>query len=102
MDFQQPGFYMYAEASGPAAPGNKASLVSKRFPAVNHRCMTFFYSMYGLGVGALRVFIIVEDTIYEKKVWEKTGNQGKGWKEAEVEISSKYVYRVSKDSFFVL
>ena len=84
---------MYAESSGPAATGNKASLISKEFPAIQHRCMTFFYSMYGSGIGALRVFI--EKGGAEQEIWKKEGNQQEGWHEAEVEISSgSYNYKV--------
>ncbi|KAK3703616.1 hypothetical protein QZH41_019160 [Actinostola sp. cb2023] len=35
------GFYVYAEASGPATAGNTARLLSKTFPSTLARCMTF-------------------------------------------------------------
>lgn len=86
---------MYAEASSPAKPGQKASLQSKNFPSVKHRCMKFFYSMYGTGIGALRVFLKTVGTGYEKQLWMKLGQQGPGWKEGQIEISSKFTYQVN-------
>lgn len=85
---------MYTEASGFPA-GAKASLVSKAFNKVANRCMTFFYSMHGSTMGALRVFIVTQGSgDAEKKLWEKSGPQGQDWQEAQVDISSKYAYRV--------
>eukprot|EP00111_Clytia_hemisphaerica_P005832 TCONS_00016883-protein len=87
------GHYMYAESSGPARTGNKASLVSKEFPAISHRCMTFFYSMYGSGVGVLR--IILQKGGVEEEIWKKEGNQQENWHEAEVEFSpGSYNYKI--------
>jgi len=85
---------MYTESSSPARTGNKASLQSKTFNALDTGCVTFFYSMHGLGIGAMRVFVVIEGTGTERMIWEKTGPQGEGWKEAEVDYSSKYAYRV--------
>ena len=48
---------MFVESSAPAKTGDKASLVSKQFTGSKASCITFFYSMFGSGVGALRVFV---------------------------------------------
>ena len=70
------------------------------FPSVSQRCMTFFYSMHGIGIGALRVFLITENSVEPmKKIWEKFGPQGNEWKEAEVDISSRYGYKVNLHTF---
>lgn len=85
---------MYTEASAPAQTGNRASLVSKAFTRTKHRCITFFYTMHGIGIGALRVYKVIEGTGEEFKLWEKFGSQGSDWKEAQVDFSSKFAYRV--------
>ena len=90
---------MYTESSAPAKTGNKAHLVSKSFaPNVaigTDHCLTFFYSMHGLGIGALRVFLVHAGTGVEQELWAKTGPQGEGWKEAEVDYSVASEYKVS-------
>ena len=56
---------MYTESSSPAKTGDKASLTSRIFQTVHNRCMTFFYSMNGPGIGALRVFLVNAETGHE-------------------------------------
>lgn len=85
---------MYTESSSPARPGDKANLLSKVFPPVHKRCMTFSYSMYGLDIGALRIYLKEQQTNKEYKVWEKIGQQGKEWIEDSVDISSSVPYKV--------
>ena len=85
---------MYAEASYPALPGDKATLQSKIFPALRTGCLKFFYNMNGPTMGALRVFVVPENGGPERPVWEKIGSQGKGWKEGQVDYSSHFDYRV--------
>ena len=92
-----PGYYVYTESSAPATTGDKAHLISKPFttsPENSDHCLTFFYSMHGLGIGALRVFLVHQGTGTERELWEKTGPQGEGWKEAEVDFSSTSEYKV--------
>jgi MAM domain. len=89
-----PGYYMYAEASGPARKMQKASLISKSFRGIPNRCITFFYSMYGMGIGALRLYVKTTGSDMEREIWSKEGEQGKGWLEAEVDFSSQFAYQV--------
>lgn len=93
---------MYTESSAPAVNHDKASLTSSIFPSVHSRCMTFFYSMNGPAIGALRAFLVNAETGSEVKIWEKVGHQDEGWKEGEVDISSQQPYKVwSKKEIFV-
>ena len=89
---------MYTESSAPARTGDKAHLISKVFKpsvamGINH-CLTFFYSMHGLGIGALRVFLVHAGTGVKQELWVKIGPQGEGWKEAEVDFSVTSDYKV--------
>ena len=90
---------MYTESSSPAVKGNKAVLMSKTFPAVHSRCMSFYYNMHGSEINALRVFLVTQQNAISLKLWEKRGNQGKNWHKAQLDISSKYDYKVLKNLF---
>ncbi|XP_066931974.1 uncharacterized protein [Clytia hemisphaerica] len=93
------GHYMYTESSSPARTGNKASLISNKiFSATLGRCVTFFYSMHGLGCGAMRLFVVDVGSGVEHKVWEKTGPQGSAWKEAEVDVPYNTDYKIRFES----
>ena len=50
---------MYAEASAPRVPGDKARLESSLVPAnpSNPVCISFWYDMYGRDIGTLNVYI---------------------------------------------
>lgn len=94
------GYYLYAETSG-ILKGDQAQLVSRTFPATNGRCMTFWYHMYGSGMGDLNVYVNINST--KHKVWTMSGDQGDEWKMARVTLVSKgYQYQVNTTykSFF--
>lgn len=50
--------------------------------------------MFGSSVGALRIFLVNQQTGTEKILWEKTGDQGEDWKEGEIDFSSDNEYKV--------
>ena len=89
------GYYIYYEASAPSSEGSTARLISKDFPPVDKRCMSFWYHLYGEGMGTLNVYLqnMVTDAI--DKVFTVSGNKGDEWKEGLVDISSKTKYKVS-------
>lgn len=87
-------FFLYAEASNPAKPKMKAILESKFFPPTNSRCVEFFYNMHGLGIGALRVYLVQENSVTDLLLWEKIGPQGEGWKSGKAHIASGNSYKV--------
>ena len=94
------GYYLYAETSG-ILKGDQAQLVSLTFPATKGRCMTFWYHMYGSGMGDLNVYVNINGT--KHKVWTMSGDQGDEWKMARVTLVSKgYPYQVNTTykSFF--
>lgn len=49
------GYYMYMEASSPAATSNTAVLQYKTLPAGQPFCVHFWYHMYGNSMGSLRI-----------------------------------------------
>ena len=94
------GYYLYAETSG-ILKGDQAQLVSRTFPVTNGRCMTFWYHMYGSGMGDLNVYVNINGT--KHKVWTMSGDQGDEWKMARVTLVSKghqYQVNTTYKSFF--
>lgn len=55
-------------------------------------CFQFYYHMYGMSIGTLRIFIKEKDqsTPLEPS-WELTGNQGEQWLTGQIEIRPKNV-----------
>lgn len=97
------GHYIYVETSGIRA-GEKAKLLSQTFPATKGRCLTFWYHMYGEGMGELNVYI-KPVTGSLNKVWSLSGNQGDEWKMARVTLTSnslkyKVVFEAVRGSNF--
>ena len=90
---------MYTEASPPANIGMTANLVSKVFPPVFQRCMKFFYSMHGIGVGALRVYLREVGSLDKILLWEKIGPQGIEWNEGNIVIGNQLPYEVTNNKF---
>ncbi|XP_065663761.1 uncharacterized protein LOC100199496 isoform X2 [Hydra vulgaris] len=88
------GYYLYTEASPPADKGMTANLVSKVFPPVFKRCMKFFYSMHGTGVGALRIYLHEVGDLRNILLWETIGPQGFDWKEGNIILGSQVPYEI--------
>ena len=86
------GYYLYMEATGRSF-NSKSRLVSKLFPATPGRKMKFFYYMYGKSVNYLR--ILMNDTIREREIWRKIGNQGQRWIYGEVILVAARPYKVN-------
>ena len=80
-------YYIYAEASTPAAPNDKALLTSKAFPPSQCRCMTWYYSMYGKSMGELSVYI-KDDVSSRRKLWSKRDDQGNKWVSGKATITN--------------
>ena len=92
------GYYLYAEASNPASPGDKSRLLSKPFPATQGRCLTFWYHMYGSGIGQLNVILEKIKGGVPQTVWSKSGQQGNEWKRAQVTLESDSKYKASHNT----
>ena len=80
------GHYVFTETSG-VPMGEKARLLSRTFPSTSGRCLSFWYHMYGSGMGELNVYIKPQ-TGAMKKVWSVSGDQGDEWKMKQVTLTS--------------
>ena len=73
---------MYIETSSPRVPGDNAKLQSPSLKFSGNMCLSFYYHMYGLGIGSLKV------SINGQEVFGRSGNKGNAWLKASVSISS--------------
>lgn len=56
--YTSPGYYMYIEASSPRNQGDTAILMSPLFTSpTQHLAVNFWYSMYGINIGSLQVYM---------------------------------------------
>ena len=83
------GQYVYIEASFPRRQGDFAKI---SFKGAHSRtsCITFYYHMYGSGIGTLNIYNC------GKRLWSMSGNQGNAWKKAQVTVTGKYDVSVTE------
>ncbi|XP_021371355.1 MAM and LDL-receptor class A domain-containing protein 1-like, partial [Mizuhopecten yessoensis] len=67
------GQYAYLESSNPNHPGYDAKLVSESLSAHTHKCMYFWYNVYGSNIGKLRVWSSTA-TSNPNPLWEISGS----------------------------
>ena len=80
------GTYAYIEVST-IKPGKKAQLMSEKMPATNGRCLSFFYHMYGSGIGNLNFYM--QDKNGRQLIKMISGNQGNQWNAGEIGLHSR-------------
>ncbi|CAK8675733.1 unnamed protein product [Clavelina lepadiformis] len=96
------GNYVFIEASSPRKSGDIASLLTPQLSVqTSQRCVTFWYHMWGSGMGNLRVFADFKPPIRSRKsslsqrselVYQKLGNQNADWKMARVTFDQELAY----------
>ena len=79
------GNYIYFETSSPVQTGDNAKL-ELNSPG-GSACLTFYYHMYGSGMGTLNVFD------GSSRVFTQSGDKGNTWHKAEVTVKSNKVSR---------
>ncbi|KAL3270817.1 hypothetical protein HHI36_021338 [Cryptolaemus montrouzieri] len=77
------GYYMYIESSS-RNENDTARLISPVYDkTMNDTCFQFFYHMYGITLGSLRVYMKMVNESWNlnpsKAFFEKNGNQGNEW-----------------------
>lgn len=88
-----PGRYLYIEASSPRRMNDKARIMTKVSPQTSGVCVTFYYHMYGTGMGTLILHTMSGGAI-TGDVWSMSGNQGNSWKLAQATVQSNSPYQV--------
>ena len=72
--------------------GQKAQLASETFPATNGRCFSFWYHMYGSGIGDLNFYL--KDATSTHLVKSINGDQRNRWIQGEVGLNSRLYFQV--------
>ncbi|VDI23995.1 Hypothetical predicted protein, partial [Mytilus galloprovincialis] len=85
------GHYIYLEGYN-ITKGEKSNLTSNIITTVDGVCFTFWYHMYGSGMGTLNVY--TESKNITKRRWSQTGNQKNLWKFVNLDISNSEPYRI--------
>ncbi|XP_052069292.1 uncharacterized protein LOC127708463 [Mytilus californianus] len=85
------GHYIYLEGKD-IPKGVKSNLTSNTINSVDGVCFTFWYHMYGVGMGTLNVY--TESEIITKRHWSQSGNQRNLWKFVNLDISNSEPYRI--------
>ena len=86
------GQYIYFETSNPTRPKDKAALASPDL-GVRRACLSFYYHMFGKGVGSLKV---VRSNVAGRRIlWARHTNEGDRWLNAQVDIKEDSLYNVS-------
>ena len=85
------GQYAFLEASQ-KQPDDNAVITSntyKGFLYSKNGCVTFWYHMYGSGIGTLNVYRKDEGATTPVKIWSLSGEQENAWKIANVNINAQ-------------
>ena len=92
MCFLHPGQYIYFETSNPSRPKDRAALASPDL-GVRRACLSFYYHMFGKGIGSLKVVRI--NAAGRRELWARHTNEGDRWINAQVDIKEDSLYNVS-------
>ncbi|XP_013390343.1 MAM and LDL-receptor class A domain-containing protein 1 [Lingula anatina] len=87
------GQYIYIETSSPRVRGDTAQVASPYFEGTSKKCFSFYYNMYGDGMGSLNL-ILQEFGRKPRIAWSKKGDQGQGWKKANLQLTPAKVFQL--------
>jgi len=88
----QTGFYMFIETSGKRT-GAKARLMSPTYQPTTGKCLTFYYHMYGNGIGTLNILMKRQGQLVPP-IWSRNGNQQNIWRIGQVNLVSSSPFQV--------
>ncbi|CAC5399333.1 unnamed protein product [Mytilus coruscus] len=86
------GNYIYLNASN-IEPGQKSNFTSVTVSSEGDSCFTFWFYMYGDGMGTLNVYLVSETMT--QKLWSRSGNKPDLWQIAYVDISMLDPYQMT-------
>lgn len=86
------GYFIYTEASAPTKEGWRAHLNSEPMIDKETKCMHFWYSMYGSGMGTLNVYL--KTGTARQLMWSLSGNQGQRWLQGFFPFQSNVTHQI--------
>ncbi|XP_077865040.1 MAM and LDL-receptor class A domain-containing protein 2-like [Saccoglossus kowalevskii] len=84
------GYYMYIESSDKDV-GDRAWLVSEHLQPTYEKCFTFWYHMYGTGIGILNVYVESRNKPSSLK-FSTSGDHGEFWHPGQITVNSTEEY----------
>ncbi|XP_076802493.1 MAM and LDL-receptor class A domain-containing protein 1-like [Clavelina lepadiformis] len=84
------GYSAFLDTSA-GASGNKAWLISETFDVQSgtERCVTFWYHMYGNGVGSLNLYVATSQASRPSTpIWSVPGSQGNLWLQQQLKVTA--------------
>lgn len=92
----QKGFYIYTEASFVPKKATAVLETEHEYDVTNGRCLSFWYHMYGAGIGDLFVYLRERNQsgYVQRTLTSLQGEQGKEWKHMEVTYNSAYEHKI--------
>ncbi len=84
------GHYIYIDASYPAVKGWKAQLSSEPVLNDDNSCVSFWYHMFGKGIGTLNVYLVEGES--QKVIWSLSGEAGDSWMQGLATFKSKSLH----------
>ena len=89
------GFYAFVDSSKSSYEiPDKAIMKSVLFEPTVGVCLSFWYTMYGVSVQSLNVYLKVLSKPSELK-WTMFGNQGDQWLHGQIPVISNITYQVN-------
>ncbi|KAL9975855.1 hypothetical protein ACROYT_G013067, partial [Oculina patagonica] len=89
-DFSRIGYYIYAEASNPRVPGDRARLLSPFVTGTT--CLAFRFNMHGSQMGSLKVYGKVGSA--EQVMWQHNADTGDTWDGTQINIETVAQFQV--------
>ncbi len=86
------GKYIYIESSYPAETGWKAQLTSEALLNDEEGCMTFWYHMFGSGIGELNLYLTENQS--QSLIWQLAGEAGETWMQGLAPFRSKLLHNL--------
>ena len=81
------GSYLYVESSYPNSPGVGSFYCQARVSTGGLAFINYAYSMYGANMGTLTFETSDDDGLSWTERWKKSGNQGRRWQKASVDLT---------------
>ncbi|XP_078619648.1 MAM and LDL-receptor class A domain-containing protein 1-like [Branchiostoma floridae x Branchiostoma japonicum] len=82
------GQYIFIETSSPRQTGQVARISTHPIYVTSPICVSFYYHMYGRGIGTLNVVVAETSQPAGRTVWSETGDKGDVWLQGQFAVDA--------------
>ncbi|XP_078686317.1 MAM and LDL-receptor class A domain-containing protein 1-like [Branchiostoma floridae x Branchiostoma belcheri] len=82
------GQYIFIETSSPRQAGQVAQISTHPIYVTSPICVSFYYHMYGRGVGTLNVILADDSQQADSTVWSESGDKGDVWLQGQFAVDA--------------